>query len=133
MFLLVFYPFRLFFRYIYAVRRMLLGNKPVIGFRNIQTIRPIGSGAVSLPPSCPPPLVYMALIPVALHSMARAPVLKTHRCGHAEFLLCQKWGRSGLETSSGFLLSRACSDQKVLYTVPGPCVGYSERQLWTVL
>lgn len=59
---------------------MLLGNKPVVGFRNIQIIRPVGSGAVSLPPCDPPPLVYTALITVAFCSTARAPALKTHRC-----------------------------------------------------
>lgn len=59
---------------------MLLGNKPVIGFRNIHIVRPVGSGAGSFPPSCPSPLVYLTLIAEAFCSTAGMPVFKTHRC-----------------------------------------------------
>lgn len=39
---------------------MLLENRPVIEFRNSQKIKPVGAG--DLHSSCPPSLVYMALI-----------------------------------------------------------------------
>lgn len=62
------------------VRRTLLANKPVITFRNIQIIRPVGSGSASLFPSFLPPLVYRALITVAFCSTAGVSVLRTHLC-----------------------------------------------------
>lgn len=67
--------------------RTLLAKKPVIGFRNIQIIRPVGSGSVSLFPSFPPPLVYRAVIAVAFCSTAGVPVLRTHRCQVFLYLL----------------------------------------------